>query len=370
MQKITVENIDALKIGAGILGTGGGGDPYVGALIVKLQLEKYGPVNLINVDELTNGDVVVPVGFVGAPSVSIEQLESGDEFMYIFDEIQKYTGKRPTVIMPTEIGGANAFAPFYVAGKMGIPILDADSMGRAFPELQMVSFSLFDIAPQPAYLSDFKGNTAIIQARNNADNNLMIENLGRAITVSMGSNAALVLCTLTAKQAKKTMLPNTVSYAIEIGESVINARKTNQDPIKAIIEKTGGAIIGSGVIEDVDQKIESGFLRGTVTVVNGKNNETCSIEYQNENLVLKKNGNIVATTPDLIVIVDSQTGAPIITEALKYGLRVSILIIPCDDMWKTKEGLALVGPRYFGYDIDYKPFIPMITLERDQKEIL
>ncbi|MDW7659616.1 MAG: DUF917 family protein, partial [Bacillota bacterium] len=27
----------------------------------------------------------------------------------------------------------------------------------------------------------------------------------------------------------------------------------------------------------------------------------------------------------------------------------------CFDLWRTPEGLALVGPRYFGCDVDYIP---------------
>ena len=29
--------------------------------------------------------------------------------------------------------------------------------------------------------------------------------------------------------------------------------------------------------------------------------------------------------------------------------------LKCYEMWRTKEGLNLVGPRYFGIDTDYIP---------------
>jgi hypothetical protein len=32
---------------------------------------------------------------------------------------------------------------------------------------------------------------------------------------------------------------------------------------------------------------------------------------------------------------------------------VSVLAFPCDPIWRTDAGLALAGPRAFGYDIDY-----------------
>lgn len=353
MKKIGLNEIEALKIGAGILGSGGGGDPTLGALMTQCQIEKYGPVNMITIDELKEDDIVVPVGFAGSPSVASEQLDGGQEFEFIFQEIEKYLGKKPTVIMPVEIGGANAFTPFYVAGKMGVSVLDADGMGRAFPELQMVSFSLFDILPQTAFMADFKGNTVIINAKNNYNNELMIENIGRQVTIAMGSNAALVLCLLDKKQAVKSVVSGSVSLAIDIGKVVIEARASSGEPVFEVAKKFGGVVLGSGIIEDVENKTEGGFLRGTVKIVNSKNGKTYNIEYQNENLICYCGQDIIATTPDIIMILDSQSGQPVTTDALKYGLRVSILGLPCNDIWKTERGLELVGPRYFKYDADY-----------------
>ena len=54
-------------------------------------------------------------------------------------------------------------------------------------------------------------------------------------------------------------------------------------------------------------------------------------------------------------MLDTETGEPITTETLRYGQRVTVLGAPCDERWRTPEGLALVGPRYFGYDHEYEP---------------
>ena len=43
------------------------------------------------------------------------------------------------------------------------------------------------------------------------------------------------------------------------------------------------------------------------------------------------------------------------TERLRYGQRVSVIAFPCDPIWRTPRGLALAGPRAFGYDFDYVP---------------
>ena len=42
--------------------------------------------------------------------------------------------------MPIEAGGVNSLLPLALAARLGLPVIDADGMGRAFPELQMVTF--------------------------------------------------------------------------------------------------------------------------------------------------------------------------------------------------------------------------------------
>jgi hypothetical protein len=77
------------------------------------------------------------------------------------------------------------------------------------------------------------------------------------------------------------------------------------------------------------------------------------LNFQNEHLVATRDGSVVASVPDLIIVLDSDTAEPVTTEEIRYGFRVSVLVAPCDPRWRTEAGLELVGPRYFGYPFDY-----------------
>jgi hypothetical protein len=173
----------------------------------------------------------------------------------------------------------------------------------------------------------------------------------------MGCSTCIALYAMQGATAKKALVPNTISLAREIGRMLLTCREQKRDPIAALTSLLYGRRLCEGKITDVRRRTERGFARGELDLI-GTGRDTgaqCRISFQNENLVFWRDGQPEVTVPDLITIVDEQTGLPITTEALKYGLRVVVLGIPCHPQWRTPAGLALVGPRYFGYEIEYVP---------------
>ena len=78
---------------------------------------------------------------MGAPSVAIEKFPKGDEFVRVF-ELGKYLTRNDCGNLSNGSWGVNSMIPIVVAAKLGIPLVDCDGMGRAFPELPMVTFHL------------------------------------------------------------------------------------------------------------------------------------------------------------------------------------------------------------------------------------
>jgi DUF917 family protein len=56
-----------------------------------------------------------------------------------------------------------------------------------------------------------------------------------------------------------------------------------------------------------------------------------------------------------MVMPETDSGGPIATEQLRYGLRMTVIGTRCDPRRRSDAGLELAGPRYFGYDVDYAP---------------
>jgi DUF917 family protein len=354
MRLITADDLDDMALGAAVLGTGGGGNPYIGRLMAQAALREYGPVKLIDASELNDDDMVVPAAMMGAPTVMVEKIPRGSEVVTAFKKLEAYMGRPFTAVMSGEIGGLNSVVPFTVAATLGLPMVDADGMGRAFPELQMSIPAMIGVTAYPMAIADEKGNSAII----NTVNNHWTETLARTLTIDMGCSAMIALYAMTGRQVKDGAVLGSITMTERIGKALRGAHANGLDPVEAVRNVTDGTVIWTGKISDIQRRTETGFARGDA-IISGLGEfegDDLHVSFQNEFLIARTNDRVIATTPDLITMLDAETGHPITTEELRYGFRVAVLGIPCDPRWRSDEGLKLVGPRYFGYDVDYLPY--------------
>lgn len=353
---ITAEDIEDIAVGAAVLGTGGGGDPHIGKLVAKQAIERHGPVDLVPPAELSDDAFVIPVAQMGAPTVSVEKPPGGGELLASVAKVEKEVGRDATAIMPIECGGINSTFPIAVAAKRGLPLVDADGMGRAFPELQHETFNIYGVSGTPAAVSDAHGNVCLLET---ADNEAL-EWLARGITVRMGGTGYLADYPMSGTEVKDTAIPNTMSLVRDVGHAI---RTTTGNVVEAIQAVTAESIYGEaqvlfdGKIVDVKRRTKQGFVFGHVEIdgIGPDDGRSLSIEFQNENLAAEVDGEYVATVPDLITVIDRETAEPIPTERLRYGARVRVLGIPTPPIMRTDAALDVWGPRTFGIEVDYHP---------------
>jgi uncharacterized protein len=349
VREIRGDDIADIARGAGILGTGGGGDPYIGRLLAEAAIDRHGPVTLVSVDEVPPDAVVVPVAMLGAPTVSQEKLPNGTETLSALRALEEAAGRTATHLVPIEIGGMNSIIPLALAAETGLPVVDGDAMGRAFPEAQMVLPTLAGIPSSPMAVADDKGNTLVLHTVSN----VWAERIARAACVVTGCSVYTADTVMTGAQLPDGLVAGTITLAMRLGAVVRDARANHTDPATAVASLVGGVLLATGKVVDVHRTTTGGFARGGATIA-GPSTEL-RLSFQNEYLLAERDGDIVATTPDLICVLETDTGEPITTETMRYGNRVTVLGIPCDPRWTTPAGLELVGPRYFGYDNDYQP---------------
>ena len=354
MRKLDVQSIEDISLGAPILGTGGGGDPYIGKLMAVDAVSENGPVTLLDPSEVPDDALILPTALMGAPTVAVEKIPRGDEVIETLRALEKRFGAKAYATMSVEAGGLNSTIPLGVAARLRIPVVDGDGMGRAFPEIQMFTFHLHGVSATPMAMADEKGNAIMLETVTDQ----WTERIARSIAVAMGGVAMVSLYPSFGKQLKESIVPNTISLAERIGKFLRESRQMNkQDPVDGLLKLVDGYRLFKGKVVDVMRRTVGGFAKGEATIegIDEYRGSVLKMHFQNENLVAFRDDKVLVSVPDLITTLEMETGLPITTEGLRYGYRVTVIGIPCNEQWRTKEGLKLVGPRYFGYDVDYVP---------------
>ncbi len=352
MRGIAYDELDALALGAGILGTGGGTHPYLELLNIKRLYQEGRRVRLLDPSDLDDDEIVAEVGFMGAPLVSKERLPDPAQICKAFLLMEHHTGRSFDAVMSSEVGGENGVLPLVVAAIMNIPLLDADPRGRALPEMQMSSFAIAGIPLFPIALADIRNNEMLLVRTANPK---WTERLGRTLCTETGAMLATCRTPRTGRQVKEHAVLGSISRAIRLGKAVLEARPGHRHPGEAVLAVEPGLRVFDGKVVDVARRTTAGFVRGH-TRIEGRNSDAGSlfeVDFQNEFSIGWLDGRLHVMVPDLICILDAESGEAIGTETIRYGMRVAVISIPAAPMLKTHQALEVVGPRAFGYDLEF-----------------
>ncbi|WP_112292086.1 DUF917 domain-containing protein [Agrobacterium tumefaciens] len=357
IQEFSEDDIEPLATGAWILGTGGGGNPYISTLNLRRLYAEGSRVKVMDPMALADDDMVAVVSKMGAPLVGQERLGDPVHLARAVEVMEDYLGKPFRAIMSVEIGGSNALSSFLAAAMLDRPVVNADAMGRAYPEAQMTSFAIGNLPMFPLSLVDVRDNEVIVTR---AASWKWMERISRKVCTEVGSTAATCKAPRTGKEVKEWGIHYTVTKATELGRAVMEARARHDDPVQAVLNHEGGKQLFRGKVVDVARETTGGFLRGSTTIegIDADRGSRMELAFQNEWAVAFRDGQPVAMTPDLICLLDTVSGSAIGTESVRYGQRVTVIALPAPELLTTPAGIAAVGPRAFGYDIDFRSVFP------------
>ncbi|HEY0233362.1 MAG TPA: DUF917 domain-containing protein [Dokdonella sp.] len=366
LSEITEADLPAIAMGAAFLGTGGGGDPYIGRLLATSAIRKHGPIRVVAPDRLGEDDFAIAAAMMGTPSVIVEKLPTIAELERALAALERRLERKASVILPAEMGGLNSMVPLAIAAQRGLPVIDGDGMGRAFPELQMVTFTVHGHNASPLALTNEGGECVMIEAPTSAQT----EVLARTLIVALGGSVMIACYPMSGHAARDCVVPGTLSLAHAIGSAILRGRR-NGDPYAELLACLSRspyykhhALLGEGRIVEVNRRIEGGWTTGTCRIESARGEspdaarDVLEVVFRNEHLVARRNGATLAIVPDLIIVLDAETAEPITTESLKYGQRVKVVATSAAACMRTPAALAVFGPHKFGLD---EPFIPIET---------
>lgn len=357
MSKLGSDSLQDLSAGAVFLATGGGGDPYVIELITRQALDTYGPVEILAPEDVDDDALVVTIGGVGAPTVSLELLPSIGEAKKTLAAFEERTGRKIDAIASFEIGGGNSLIPITAAAVSGLPVIDGDGMGRALPEAQMMSYPICGVVPTPAVATDYEGNITEFDTKDI----LEYEKVIRQCAVESGGMITVAEHPMTGKQLKESVIPDTISFSIEVGKILRQQRGNAHRMFEHLAPLFADSIYGdlfhlyTGKVIDCSTKIIGGYDIGEAIIspFDG-DGESLRLTIKNEFLLAYVGDRLIASVPDLISIVDYETSTPINAERLRYGQRVTVFGIGCPEFYRSEKALQFVEPKCFGFSVEYK----------------
>ena len=358
LKKIGIEHLDDLALGSVFLATGGGGDPHVPQLITAEALKTCGPVTVVDPADLADDAFVVPIGNVGAPTVSLELLPSIDEAANTLAAFERHVGRKIEAVASFEIGGGNSLIPLVAAAGFGLPVVDGDGMGRALPEAQMMSYAIAGVRPTPALAYDYAGNISTFETKSTE----VYERHIRSFAMAAGGMITTAEHAMSGAELKRSVIPGTLSFSIQLGRTLREHRGQVDAllvPLQAVFEDSiygECRMIFQGKVVDKATRVVGGYDVGEATIeaFDGLG-DPLKISIKNEYLLATCGDDVRASVPDLITIVDIETGTPINAERLRYGHRVAVFAVGCPAFYRSPDALRVVAPRCFGFDLDYVP---------------
>jgi hypothetical protein len=354
------------------MGTGGGGGVEWGTEMLVAALDEGLSIEWVDISEIPDDAwTCTPYGMgsIAPPSpetqATIARLGLVDKLGHrametAVQELGKYTGVEIGAIVPAELGAGNTPAPLITGVRLGIPVVDGDYAGRAIPEEMQGTPYLYNKDSYPLASVDRWGNVIILKE---ACSPHMLERIGKMMAVAAFGMCNIAATLLSGSEMKEVIVPGTLTKCLNLGRTIRQAREQGDDPIQAAIEHTGGWLLFEGEVTSKDWEDRDGYMFGT-THIKGSGDytgHTLDVWFENENHVSWLDGESYVCSPDLVTIVDRETGEGFTNTVIDAGHRVAVVGVKGLEAFRSERGLAAAGPRYFGFDIDYVPIEKLVA---------
>ncbi|WP_303858110.1 DUF917 domain-containing protein [Aminicella lysinilytica] len=366
MIKLSGDDIKKILYGCAVLGTGGGGNLEDGLEMMREDIEEKRDLYLADLSELPDDAYIATPYGCGAPkALNAKEDEKYSKLPHLnypssllsFRSMEEYIGEKFFAVSSTELGGCNTAEALHTACQLGLPIMDSDPAGRSVPELQHSTYYVKNKSITPMTVATDFGEVVIVK---DTVDDFRAEDIVRSIAVASDSMVGVTDHPMLGKDYKEAIIPNAISYAKGIGETLLEksgANASGQEVADAIAKEHSGKVLFKGNVTSSPWEQRDGFNFGEINL-NGKDDyagETYKICFKNENIISYRNGEVDVVVPDLICMLNDK-GMPITTPNFENGMEINVFALPAPEIWTTDEGLACFGPAHFGLPVEYKPF--------------
>ncbi|MFQ5978025.1 MAG: DUF917 domain-containing protein [Candidatus Heimdallarchaeota archaeon] len=344
-----------LVIGAKILANGGGGDDSKAISAINKLYDQDKRFRIANLSHFQKDDYCCIIGEVGggispADLKLVENLSPVQEkpMTAAVQQLENFLNVEFQAFVATELGPFNSIVPLLVASQMGKIAIDGDCCGRSKPKISISTTAVAKIPISPMAMVSHFGDILIVAA---AIDDARGEVLARTIARVCKGRISVARCPMTLSQAKKAMIPGTLTLAIKLGQRIREANEKHMDPIMAFEESLPDAkLVFTGRVSNFSRTEEGGFTSGEIILESTeKPGDELRIFYQNEYLLSWLNDSRFITCPDSLLVVDGFTGFGLTPweNDFEDGRMVAVFGCEAPQIWQTEEGLRVFGPHLF-----------------------
>lgn len=370
-----IETVHDMCWGLTFFGTGGGGKLEAGIDLLTPAIASGRSLTLVAADELPDEawtcwalivggkdpDEPPPADELAAFGLTREQYPSiVPRLVESARELAAYKGVELSALVSMELSSAATAATIMTGLELGIPTLDGDYVGRAIPEIVLNKMELKGIAPTPIVMIDRWGNRILVKSTVSA---AMADRIGRMVSrAAYGRGIATTGHMVQMRDARAGLVTGSLLKAIEVGKALRAGAKAGGDRLAPLKSATGGRVLFEGEVIATDWRDTQPYtFRELIYRIRGTGawqGSQFRIWVKNEHHAVWRDDTVIATSPDVVAVLDPQTNRPLTTLGeVTDGRRVTVFAVKAlDPAWATREGRALLGPRHFGLDFDYVDF--------------
>lgn len=368
----TETDAEALLLGLGMFATGGGGLASRGRGYLRSLAEDGVDVSWSTVDDLSPDDLTCsvygmgsiaprsPMGADERASLGISGERNPRPWLRAVDSLEAHLGEPIAAIVPFELGPSNTLVALDAAARSGRTLVDGDYIGRALPEMSQALPAILGLPTWPLTICDRWGNALVMT---DCPSPAIAERVGKMVSRVTKSIDPAASCShaafpLRVSEMTGALIPGTLTQCLEVGRTILEARKSGREAVEVATRAVGGTLLFAGTVSvrEWDDSAD-GYMDGTTTVTGSGRWQDASarVWYRNEHHVVWVDDRAVATSPDIIAVIDSDDAEPISNTELKPGRAVSIVGIPARAPFRTGLPLQVTEPRHYGIDLDYLP---------------
>jgi DUF917 family protein len=370
---LTRNDVNPLLEGLAILGTGGGGNPEWGRMILENDLDRGRAWRIVPLDAVPDEWTIVCAGIMGSVKALeaigfrkvLEEWEEDFLLLRVTRYMEELLGRRIDAVIPFEAGGLNSPVVLTLGARAGIAAIDGDALGRSAPETQMTSWHGHGVEITPMPVGDSRGNLVVVSR---AAEPTYVDEVGRWVVTRGGHLGANNHHPMTGARLKQTTVPGTFSRALALGRAVEAARAAGRDPVRAAAEYLGTRHLIHGRVSSAREEEHMGFYftTATLTGVGADSGRTARLVIKNEAMLCFLENRPVTIFPDPIYLLEPETGRGLMSVELVVGREVVLLGAPAHPRLRSaatsEAGRKAFSPARFGHpDLVYRPIEELLA---------